>query len=380
MTPAETLDRIRLARTNGVGPITYRGLLARYATAAAAIDALPGLTARHGGAASPPSVPAAQTIEREMAALARLGGRMLVLDGPGYPELLALLDDPPPVVSILGDPAVFSARAVAVVGGRNASANGRRMAEMLAADLAIAGLTVVSGLARGVDTAAHIGALHTGKTVAAIAGGLDVPYPPENAELQARIAAGGAVIAEAPLGTAPQSRHFPRRNRVIAGLSLGVVVVEAAPRSGSLITARLAQEAGRDLFAVPGSPLDPRCRGSNDLIRQGATLTESAADVVDNLTDHPGRAGLSRLPLFKRDGFEAPDRSWNMPENGLEDMERARRDIIALLGPEPTMVDDLIRRCQLSASVVMAVLLELELAGRVETMPGHRVALLASNL
>jgi len=298
------LDRIRLARTNGVGPITYRGLLARYATAAAAIDALPGL-ARHGGTASPPSVPAAQTIEREMEALARLGGRMLVLDGPGYPELLALLDDPPPVVSVLGDPAVFSDRAVAVVGGRNASANGRRMAEMLAADLAIAGLTVVSGLARGVDTAAHTGALHTGKTVAAIAGGLDMPYPPENAALQARIAAQGAVIAEAPLGTAPQSRHFPRRNRVIAGLSLGVVVVEAAPRSGSLITARLAQEAGRDLFAVPGSPLDPRCRGSNDLIRQGATLTESAADVVDNLTDHPGRAGLSRLPLFKRGGFDA---------------------------------------------------------------------------
>jgi len=379
VTPAETLDRIRLARTNGVGPVTYRGLLARYATAATAIDALPGL-ARHGGTASPPNVPGAQAIEREMEALARLGGRMLVLDGPGYPDLLALLDDPPPVVSILGDPAVFSTRAVAVVGGRNASANGRRMAEMLAADLAIAGLTVVSGLARGVDTAAHIGALHTGTTVAAIAGGLDMPYPPENAALQARIAAEGVVIAEAPLGTAPQSRHFPRRNRVIAGLSLGVVVVEAAPRSGSLITARLAQEAGRDLFAVPGSPLDPGCRGSNDLIRQGATSTESAADVVDNLTDHPGRAGLSRLPLFKRDDFAAADPSWSAPENAVPDMERARQEIIALLGPEPTMVDDLIRRCQLSPSAVMAVLLELELAGRVETMPGHRVALLASNL
>jgi len=207
-----------------------------------------------------------------------------------------------------------------------------------------------------------------------------MPYPPENAALQARIAAQGAVIAEAPLGTAPQSRHFPRRNRVIAGLSLGVVVVEAAPRSGSLITARLAQEAGRDLFAVPGSPLDPRCRGSNDLIRQGATLTESAADVVDNLTDHPGRAGLSRLPLFKRGGFDASQPPWDAPKDAVPDMERARCDIIALLGPEPTMVDDLIRRCQLSASVVIAVLLELELTGRVETMPGHRVALLASNL
>jgi DNA processing protein len=375
MTPAETLGRIRLSRTNGVGPITYRRLMEQYGTAAAALDALPSL-ARQGGRSSSPDVPAAQAIEREIEALARLGGRMLVLDGPGYPELLALLEDAPPVVSVLGDVGVFTGRAVAVVGGRNASANGQRMAEMLAADLTIAGLVVVSGMARGVDTAAHVGALHAGRTVAAVAGGLDMPYPEENTALQARIAASGAVIAEAPLGTAPQSRHFPRRNRIIAGLSLGVVVVEAAPRSGSLITARLAQEAGRDLFAVPGSPLDPRCRGSNDLIRQGATLTETAADVLDNLTDHPGRTGLARLPMFKRGGFDAPESVWEGAEASVPDMDRARRDVVAMLGPEPTSVDDLVRRCHLSASAVMVVLLELELAGRVETMPGHRVALL----
>ena len=179
---------------------------------------------------------------------------------------------------------------------------GRAMAEALAADLAQAGLVVVSGLARGIDAAAHAGALATGRTVAAVAGGLDCPYPPEHADLQRRIAEGGAVVSEAPLGTAPQARHFPRRNRVIAGLALGVVVVEAALRSGSLITARLAQDAGREIFAVPGSPLDPRARGSNDLIRQGAHLTETAADVLDNLPDHPLRQGLARAPLFARGG------------------------------------------------------------------------------
>ena len=197
-----------------------------------------------------------------------------------------------------GDADLLAQRAVALVGGRNATANGQRIAETLAAELAAAGVIVVSGLARGIDTAAHLGALPDGRTVAVVAGGLDCPYPPENTDLQRRIAEAGAVVAEAPLGTAPQSRHFPRRNRIIAGLALGVVVVEAAPRSGSLITARLAQEAGRELFAVPGSPLDPRARGANDLLRQGAHLTETAADVLDNLPDHPSREGIGRSPLF----------------------------------------------------------------------------------
>ncbi len=369
MTEAERFACIRLARTSGVGPITYRRLLARFATAIAAIDALPDL-ARAGGR-DLMKVATADDVERELAKLRKLGGQMLILDQPGYPEMLATLEDAPPVIAILGDPAVFDPPAVALVGARNASANGQRMAEMLAADLALSHLVVVSGLARGVDAAAHAGAMHTGRTVAAIAGGLDKPYPPENAALQARIAGNGAVVAEAPLGTAAQSRHFPRRNRVIAGLSLGVVVVEAARHSGSLITAQMALDANRAVFAVPGSPLDPRCHGSNDLIKAGATLVGQASDVLDALPERPQTTRV-RLPL----GFDEEPPLWNSPPEPSADLPSARRGILELLGPEPTPVDDLVRRCQFSASTVMAVLLELELAGRVETLPGHRVALL----
>jgi DNA processing protein len=253
------------------------------------------------------------------------------------------------------------------------------MAEALASELARS-VVVVSGLARGIDAAAHAGAMQTGQTIAAVAGGLDNPYPAEHAELQRRIALAGAVVSEAPLGTAPQARHFPRRNRIIAGLALGVVVVEAAQRSGSLITARLAQEAGRELFAVPGSPLDPRARGANDLIRQGAHLTETARDVLDNLPDYPSREGLARLPLFARDaapGLAEPQESWQQSAAPLEDLAKVRLQVIELLNTSPTAVDEVVRRCQFSPAAVMAVLLELELAGRIETLSGNRVALLA---
>jgi DNA processing protein len=243
------------------------------------------------------------------------------------------------------------------------------MAETLAADLA-ASVVVVSGLARGIDTAAHQGAMRTGHTIAVIAGGLDQPYPPENADLHRRIAATHLLITEAPIGTVPQARHFPRRNRIIAGLSLGVVVVEAALRSGSLITTRIAQEAGREVFAVPGSPLDPRARGGNDLIRQGAIMVETAADVLDNLPAEP-HAVRPHQP-----GFGEPDQPRLTAPPAPEGTPDARDQVLALLSPEPTMVDDLVRRCHLSLSVVMAVLLELELAGRVETLAGSRVALL----
>jgi DNA processing protein len=254
------------------------------------------------------------------------------------------------------------------------------MAESLGAELAEAGFAVVSGLARGVDGAAHEGALRSGVTIAAVSGGIDMPYPPEHADLQRRIAQSGAVVAEAPLGTAPLARHFPRRNRVIAGLSLGVVVVEAALRSGSLITARLATEAGREVFAVPGSPLDPRARGANDLIREGAHLTEGLADILANLPDHPSREGLSRNPLFSRGespGLSAP--ADTPPDPGLSAAEagQARALVLHALSPAPTDVDDLIRRCQLPAPAVMAALLDLEIAGRIESLPGNRVARLA---
>jgi DNA processing protein len=380
MTTGETLDRLRLTRTEGVGPITFRRLLARYASAAEAIDALPGL-ARAGGKPAPPTVPSRADAERELERLAKLGGRMLFLDTPDYPPLLALLPDAPPALAVLGDPAVLSVRAVGLVGARNASANGQRMAEALATDLAQAGLAVISGLARGIDAAAHAGALHSGRTIAAVAGGLDVPYPPEHADLQARIAANGAVVAEAPLGTAPQNRHFPRRNRIIAGLSLGLVVVEAALRSGSLITARLAQDAHRELFAVPGSPLDPRCHGSNDLIRQGAHLTESAADVLANLPEHPSRRGLGRDPLFAGSGLAEeilPLDPWD-EDGGApdEDLDAAQQAVVGLLGPSPVPVDDLVRRCHFSPPAVISVLMQLSVAGRVEFLPGDRVCLMA---
>ena len=370
MTPAERLARIRLARTSGVGPLTFRRLLARFPAAEEAIDALPGL-ARAGGRATPPVIAKLAAVEQEMARVERLGGRMLVLGEPDYPELLAMLEDAPPAISILGDVRLLSRRAVGLVGARNASANGQRMAEALAADLASRNLLIVSGMARGIDTAAHNGALHTGTTAAAIAGGLDVAYPPENSALQARVAEHGVVIAEAPLGTAPQSRHFPRRNRIIAGLSLGVVVVEAARHSGSLITAQLALDAHRLVFAVPGSPLDPRCHGSNDLIRNGAVLVGEAADVLEALPDlHTMATDQSGLR------FDESITDWPEPAPA-EIKPETRVAVLGLLGPEPTPVDDLIRRCQLSASTVMAVLLVLELDGVVETLPGHRVALVS---
>ncbi len=443
MVMPDELDLLRLARAEDVGPVTFRRLMGRFASAAEAIEALPGL-ARSGGRTEAPRVPGRDEAARELERLGRLGGRMLFLGGPGYPPLLALLADAPSAIAVLGDVGCLSARAVALVGARNCSTNGERMAEALSTDLAASGLVVVSGLARGIDAAAHRGAMHVGRTVACVAGGLDCPYPAEHADLQAEVAAHGAVVAEAALGVAPQNRHFPRRNRIIAGLSLGVVVVEAALRSGTLITARLAQELHREIFAVPGSPLDPRSRGSNDLIRQGAFLTESAADVLANLPDHgpalaadsgvdeapdgegaepgeveagtavgeagpgagpggtdagvilsgaatPERPAAAEPParprrgagLLRRRTKEASDAGGGGPggranasggaSGGLGGVQAA---VLACLSVSPTPVDEVVRRCHLSASAVSSALLELELAGRIETLPGNRVCLL----
>jgi DNA processing protein len=376
MTPAERRDRLRLARAEGVGPVALRRLLGRFASATEAIAALPGL-ARAGGGRAAPVVPSVSSAEDEIARIARLGGQMLVFGEAAYPALLADLPDAPGAVAVLGSPAHLERRAVALLGARNASANGQRVAAVLAAGLAEAGLAVVSGLARGIDAAAHEATLQAGGvTLAAVAGGIDVPYPPEHAKLQARIAETGAVIAEAPLGTAPQSRHFPRRNRIIAGLSLGVVVVEAAPKSGSLITARLALEAGRELFACPGSPLDPRARGANDLIRQGAHLTETAEDVLAHLPDSPHREGLSRLPLFARGPAPVVMREEHDSAPDGQEAGSARAQVLDLLGASPVAVDDLQRQCHVSAATLAEVLLELDLAGRLERLPGNRVSLL----
>ena len=368
MTDEERRDRLILSRAEGIGPVSFRRLLMRYGTAAAALQALPELSAKTGGGRF--AAPSAAAIERELAALAKLGGQMLILGEPEYPEVLADLPDAPVGLAVLGDAGLLSRRAVAVVGSRNASINGLRMAEQLAADLADAGLVVVSGLARGIDSAVHRGAMASGKTVAVVASGLNVIYPPENADLQRQIAVQGAVVTEASLGTEPLARHFPRRNRIIAGLVMGVVVVEAAPKSGTLITAREAQEAGREVFAVPGSPLDPRAHGTNDLLRQGAILVETAADVLDHLPRRPRDAGLFQSDEFRTKGL-ADAQDGFAP--GTDQAEEAKKIIPGLLGPTPTDVDDLLRRCQFSPSAVMAALLELELDGRIILVAGNRV-------
>ncbi|MCB8875638.1 DNA-processing protein DprA [Acidisoma silvae] len=371
--PSALVDRIRLARTEGVGPIGYARLMDRFGSAAGVLEALPTLAKTAGR--SRLSIPSRGAIEDEIAATVRRGGQFLTLGDAAYPPLLALLADAPPVLVVLGDIRHLSRRAVGMVGGRNASLNGQHIAASLAADLAGQGLTIVSGMARGIDAAAHEAALSAagGLTIAAVATGIDRPYPPQHEDLQRRIATQGAVVTEAPLGTEPQARHFPRRNRIIAGLSLGVIVVEAARQSGSLITARLALEAGRDVFAVPRSPLDPRSQGSNDLIRRGAILTETAEDVVGLLP--PGADDF----FFHQRQSGTTDALEESPPPPPAEANKIRAAVLAVLGPAPTSVDDLLRHCQFTnRAALVATLLDLELGGFVESLPGNRVALIAN--
>jgi len=347
-------------RTTGIGPVGWRQLLARFGTAEAALDMLPTLARRGGG--TPPRVAERAAVEREMATTRRLGARYLFLDDADYPPLLAQIDTAPPALIVRGDLSLANALTIAIVGARNASAAACRFARGLAHDLAAEGATIVSGLARGIDTAAHLGALP--RTIGVIASGIDIAFPPENAGLQEQVASGALLIAEQPPGTQPLARHFPSRNRIIAGLALGTVVVEAAPRSGSLITARLAGETGREVMAVPGSPLDPRAQGCNQLIRDGATLIQTAADVLEQLRPIDPRA--VRAPASP---YIAP------PPADAGDDDRAR--IAALLGPVPVPVDELIRQSHIAPAIVQTVLLELELAGRLERHAGGRVSLTA---
>jgi DNA processing protein len=303
--------------------------------------------------------------ERELAALERAGADLVAWGEPDYPAALAAVDDAPPLLSVRGDLALLRRPAIALVGARNASANGRRFARDMALQLGGCGLVVISGLARGIDAAAHQGALPTG-TVAVLAGGIDTIYPEENRELHELVAERGALVAEMPVGTEPQARHFPRRNRIVSGAALGVVVVEAALRSGSLITARFALEQGREVFAVPGSPLDPRCRGSNDLIRRGGHLTETADDVLAEIEAHMAQPPLVQQPA----AIEAAP-----PLPGPAELAHAMARVLEQLSPTPVPVDELVRQCRLPPAVVSAVLLDLELAGRLERQPGHQVAL-----
>jgi DNA processing protein len=354
---------LRLVRTPNVGPVTFKGLLQRFGSAQTALDNLPRLARRGGG--EPLRVPSDADVLRELDALARKGGRMIAACEPEFPPGLAALDAPPPVIEVLGHVALLARDAVAIVGARNASALGRKFAERMARELSEAGLLVVSGLARGIDAAAHDGSL-AGGTAAVLAGGVDVIYPPEHEALYKRIVAQGVVVSEVPLGTSPLARHFPRRNRIISGIARGVVIVEAAEGSGSLITANYALEQGREIFAVPGSPLDPRARGTNRLIREGATLTESVDDVFAVLRPILGH------------GFADPERSTpRAPVDSAAldaEADRIRPRVEEALGPAPVDIDDLIRMLGASASAVQTVLLELELAGRVVRDAGNRVS------
>lgn len=364
----EKLDWLRLFRSENVGPVTFRRLLARFGSVEAALKALPDL-ARRGGRSKPIKVCSLAAAEAELKTAQRLGARLLCWAEPAYPRPLAAIEDAPPCLYVLGSADLLNRPTIALVGARNASAGARQFARLLARELGEAGLVVASGLARGLDTAAHEGSLDTG-TVAVVAGGFDVVYPPENDRLHAAIAAQGAIVSEMPPGTQPQARHFPRRNRIISGLAVGVVVVEATARSGSLITARMAGDQGREVFAVPGSPLDPRAEGPNGLIRDGATLVRHARDVLE------GVAQALRQP-FAEPGYNAGGPRFSAPLPAVTEeqtLETGRRLVEEALSFTPVMVDEIIRQCDLSPSVVSVILLELELAGRLDYHPGGRVS------
>ena len=356
----ERRDWLRLSRTEHVGPVTFHALIARFGSATAALNAIPQMAKRGGGKAF--VLPDAAEVAREMERLAALGGRMIAACEADYPRGLKALEAPPPLISVLGHPHLLKKEMVAIVGARNASALARKFADTLSRELGFAGLVVVSGLARGIDAAAHEAALAVG-TVAVVAGGADIVYPPENQKLYDAIRNQGVIVSEMRLGEAPQARHFPRRNRIISGLSRGVVVVEAAEKSGSLITAQSALEQGREIFAVPGSPLDPRARGANRLIREGATLTESAADILAVLSPMLGG------------GFDEPPSPVTPPSSqALEaEADRIRAAVEEALGPAPVEIDELIRQLGAPPAAVLTVILELELAGRCIRQPGNRV-------
>lgn len=358
----EAFARIRLLRSPNIGPVSYRQLIARFGTAATTLDALPDLASRGRGPYRPA---AAESIEREVAAVRKAGARYLFHDQPDYPALLAELDSAPPIVTCRGRLALASAPCVALVGARNASAAAVKLAREFAGGLAEAGFTVVSGLARGIDGAAHEGAFP--HTIGVIASGIDIAYPPQHTALQERIANEGLLVAEQPPGTEPRGRHFPSRNRIIAGLALGTLVVEAAPQSGSLITARLAGEAGREVMAIPGSPLDARALGCNQLIREGAVLVQTPEEVVELLQSFTG-APRSRFRVSEGaadfDYAELAEAEWDA--NGTE-------AIAALLSNAPVAIDELTRQSGMGTAGVHMALLELELAGELERHEGGLV-------
>jgi DNA processing protein len=352
---AQRRDWLRLISSENVGPVTFRQLINRFGSASEAIKALPEL-AKRGGLQRPIRIGSEADAERDMKRIEALNARLVAYGEDDYPPLLREIDSAPPLLCLKGNTSLLTLPAVAIVGARNASALGRKLSRQLAAELGQAGYLIVSGLARGIDTASHEASLKSG-TAAVVAGGIDVVYPPENEELHRAIGEGGVLIAECMPGTVPKAEHFPRRNRLIAGICYGTLVVEAALRSGSLITARIASEQGREVFAVPGSPLDPRAGGTNKLLREGATLVTAAADVIETLRPMLGRAINVNEEMMR----EEDEHAATYAASGRE-----RDQIMELLGPAPVEIDDLIRESGLKPSVVVAVVLELELAGLVK--------------
>ncbi len=361
----EEFARLRLLRSERIGPRTFRDLLKIYGSGERAVEAAPELAKRNGAKLELAPV---ERITRELDALEKAGATLLFENDSLYPIWLRSIEDAPPVLSCKGDKKWLANQAIAIVGARNASLNGQRFTEKLAKDLGEKKYVIASGLARGIDTAAHRGALATG-TVAVVAGGLDVIYPKENEKLYEAIAERGLIVSEMPMGAVPKAEHFPRRNRIISGLSLGVVVVEAAVRSGSLITARYALAQGREVFAVPGSPLDPRAEGPNKLLKQGANLIEGAADIEDALAFHqqhnmhqaweePASPFIEAVPL---------------PEEN--ELEVLRAELKKLLSTAPVNVDDLAENLHAPVRYVQILLLEMELAELIERHPGNKVAL-----
>ncbi len=363
LTDEQRLDWLRLIRSQNVGPRTFRALINHFGGARGALEALPGL-ARRGGGSAAPQIYSRDEAEREIVASRKLGVSFVAVGEADYPRRLQMIDDAPPLIAIRGRAAVLAMPQVAIVGSRNASAAGAKITQRLAHGLCDAGFAVVSGLARGIDAAAHRASLASG-TVAVLAGGQDRVYPPEHLDLLDAILPAGLALTEMPLGWEPRARDFPRRNRLISGLSLGVVIVEAAKRSGSLITARLALEQGREVFAVPGSPLDPRAEGTNSLIKQGATPVTEVADIIAVLQPIMG------LELPARE----PEEEEMEPIQNVDPAPDERTRIVALLSPTPVSIDDLIRLSRSSPRVVRIVLLELEIAGRLERHGGGLVSL-----
>jgi DNA processing protein len=361
---AQRRDWLRLIASENVGPITFRQLINRFGSASEALKALPEL-ARRGGLARAIRIYPEADAERDLQRIEALGARLVAYGENDYPPLLREIDSAPPLLCLKGDTSLLTLPGIAVVGARNASALGRKFARQLAAELGKAGHLIVSGLARGIDTAAHEAALSLG-TAAVLAGGIDIIYPPENEELYRSIGERGVLIAECLPGTVPKAEHFPRRNRLIAGMCYGTLVVEAALRSGSLITARMALEQGREVFAVPGSPLDPRAGGTNKLLREGATLITSAADVIEAVQPMLGR------PINVNDEMM---REEDEMAGGYVASGRERDQIIELLGAAPVEVDDLIRESKLKPSLVIAILLELELAGLIRRHKRNQVSI-----